>query len=228
MLKGLSTTKIISLVIVISSVLYLGVEMAYRNTSQVAPGYQEGVPETPSRLAPTKEIFPSKRTVPTLPAYVARQPQAGEELEWGVAKEVDEGTYTIRVGQDDNMATPQEVHEALNKYREVNGRSRLDWSDSLANYAQTRAQRFEELQSTDKHEGFNNYLENNNGFGQLGYRRLGENSYYGGKLQGVHLIEWVFAQSPGHNANQLDQGWSHVGIGVTVTSVDLIFGGEKM
>jgi uncharacterized protein YkwD len=51
---------------------------------------------------------------------------------------------------------------------------------------------------------------------------------YGGPLNGTHLIEWVFSQSPGHDANQLDNGWSHVGVGVTDTSVNLVFGGEKM
>jgi uncharacterized protein YkwD len=42
------------------------------------------------------------------------------------------------------------------------------------------------------------------------------------------LIEWVFAKSPEHNANQLDSGWTHVGIGVSGYGVNLIFGGGKL
>ena len=126
------------------------------------------------------------------------------------------------------MATPQEVFSALNSYRSVNGASQLSWDDALAGYASGRAQYFASISSTDKHVGFNNFLENENGFDQLGFRRVGENSYYGGKLTGVHLIEWVFAKSPGHNANQLDNTWTHVGIGVTNSSADLIFASEKL
>ena len=43
-----------------------------------------------------------------------------------------------------------------------------------------------------------------------------------------HVIEWVFAKSPGHDANQKDPDWTHVGIGVTDSTVNLIFGGSKM
>lgn len=146
---------------------------------------------------------------------------------WGVAQKVDEGTYTIKVGEDEFMATPQEVLAALNHYRAVNGSSGLQWDQKLADYAQSRAQTFQGMGTTDKHAGFNAYLEGDGGFEALGYGRLGENSYYGGKLSGTHLIEWVFSQSPGHNKNQLDPQWTDVGIGVTNNAVNLNFGGNK-
>lgn len=146
---------------------------------------------------------------------------------WGVAQKVDDLTYTIKVGEDEKMATPQEVLEALNNYRNVNGKSSLAWDDTLGSYAQSRATHFSSISGTDKHAGFDNHLNNENGFETLGFRRLGENSYFGGKLNGVHMIEWVFAKSPGHNANQLDSQWTHVGIGVTRNAANLNFGGEK-
>jgi len=146
---------------------------------------------------------------------------------WGVAQKVDDVTYTIKVGADESMATPQEVLQALNNYRTVNGKSSLTWDDKLASYAQSRANHFSSIAGTDKHAGFDTFLNNENGFASLGFRRVGENSYYGGKLNGVHMIEWVFAKSPGHNANQLDSQWTHVGIGVTDTSANLNFGGEQ-
>lgn len=148
--------------------------------------------------------------------------------EWGVAKQVGDHTYTINVGNDSNMASPSEVFQALNAYRSAKGSGQLSWDDKLAGYAQQRADYFKNISNVDGHAGFNSYLENENGFDQLGFMRLGENSYYGGALTGTHLIEWVFSQSPGHDANQLDSGWSHVGIGTTGSSVNLVFGGEKM
>lgn len=147
---------------------------------------------------------------------------------WGVAKKIGEHTYTIKVGEDERMATPQEILDALNSYRQTQGKGTLQRDNKLASYAQERAQFFSEKGSTDAHAGFNDYLDNQDGFTKLGFDRLGENSYYGGKLYGVHLIEWIFAKSPEHNANQLDSGWSHVGIGVSGYGVNLIFGGGKI
>lgn len=152
-------------------------------------------------------------------------PQTSEpQLPWGKAEKVDDVTYTIRVGYDAQMTTPQELLEALNQYRRVHSRGTLNWDDTLAVYAQERAQTFQNNGSTDKHAGFDSFLENEDGFNKLGYSRLGENSYYGGPLTGTHLIEWVFSQSPGHDANQLDNGWTHVGVGTTNNAVNLIFG----
>lgn len=150
-----------------------------------------------------------------------------DRLPWGVAQKVDDVTYTIRVGYDEQMTTPQELLEALNNYRAVHSQGSLAWDDRLAAYAQSRASYFNDIQGTDKHAGLNSFLEKEDGFAQLHFNRIGENSFYGGKLTGTHLIEWVFAQSPGHNANQLDPVWTHVGIGVTESSVNLNFGSSK-
>ncbi len=168
---------------------------------------------------------------PTITPQVKRKTTTTKvpaQEEWGVAKEISEGTYTIRVGSDAAMGNPQEVLAALNAYRNTSGRSTLSWDDKLASYAQSRADHMNSIQTTDKHEGFNRFLEQEDGFNKLGFYRLGENSYYGGPLNGTHVIEWVFAKSPGHDANQKDPDWTHVGIGVTDSTVNLIFGGSKM
>lgn len=170
-------------------------------------------------ITPTPTQVVKKRT-PSSPTK--------ESEEWGIAREIEEGTYTIRVGNDNAMGTPQEVLAALNAYRNTNGRSSLTWDDTLGRYAQSRAEYMESIQTTDKHAGFNSYLENDDGFNKLGFYQLGENSYYGGPLNGTHVIEWVFAKSPGHDANQKSTDWTHVGIGSTNSTVNLIFGGSKM
>ncbi|MCL4354705.1 CAP domain-containing protein [Patescibacteria group bacterium] len=157
------------------------------------------------------------------PSY--RQEAPGD---WGVAKQLSKHTWTIKVGDDTRMATPQEILDALNAYRQRNGKGALAWDDKLATYAQSRAEEFAKMGTTDEHQGFNNFLNNQDGFRQLGFYGLGENSAFGFKLIGVHLIEWIFAADEGHNNNQLNSKWSNVGIGVSGLGVDLIFGGDRM
>lgn len=147
--------------------------------------------------------------------------------DWGVAHQIDEHTWTMKIGQDDHMGTPQEIYAALNAYRQRNGRGALSWDQQLADYAQSRASTFNGLHTTDKHAGFNEFVTNQDGFSKLGFNGLGENSSYGYLVIGVHLIEWVYAADAPHNDNQLSSNWTHVGVGVSGLGTDLIFGGNK-
>ena len=81
--------------------------------------------------------------------------------------------------------------------------------------------------SVDKHEGFTNFVNNEDGFNKLGFTMLGENISYGYKLNGVHVIEWMYAGDKPHNDNQLDNRWNYVGIGVNGLATCLIFGTGK-
>jgi uncharacterized protein YkwD len=191
----------------------------YRTSSQII--LKQPIP------TPTPRAFPSESPQAYVPPFVKDTTPEDNQVPWGVPEKVDDVTYTIRVGYDERMSSPQELFDALNQYRAVHERHSLAWDDRLASYAQGRADHFKQTQNTDKHEGFNSFLENEDGFNKLGFNRLGENSYYGGQLTGTHLIEWVFAKSPGHDANQLDPGWTHVGIGTTDASANLIFGSGK-
>ena len=40
---------------------------------------------------------------------------------WGKSRQIDEHTWTIDVGRDDHMGTPQEIASALNVYRRQKG-----------------------------------------------------------------------------------------------------------
>lgn len=168
------------------------------------------------------------------PAPTPKQPQTSHKTlpdsgePWGVAKKIGEHTYTVKLGHDERMGTANEIYEALNSYRSAHSRGYLAWDEKLAAYAQIRADHFKTIGTTDEHAGLNQFLESEDGFVKLGFNQIGENSYFGGPLYGVHIIEWLFASSAEHNSNQLDSSWSHVGIGVTNTSVNIIFGGGKM
>lgn len=147
---------------------------------------------------------------------------------WGVAKKVDTYTYTMRLQPDSNMGTPGEILTALNRYRQRHGKGTLSWDDKLAGFANTRAEYFLEKGKLDSHAGFLDYLNNQDGFKKLGFARVGENSSIGFTLEGVHIIEWVYAGDAGHNDNQLNSDWQYVGIGVSSNATDLIFAGDKL
>lgn len=145
---------------------------------------------------------------------------------WGVSKQVSDHTWTMRVGEDAQMATSQEIFEALNTYRSVQGKNTLGWNSSLSEYAQSRADFFNKENKLDEHAGFNEYFNNPENIKKTGFYRIGENSSIGYRMTGVHLIEWVFASDAPHNDNQLNSAWTSVGIGVSRTGLDLIFGGN--
>jgi uncharacterized protein YkwD len=122
------------------------------------------------------------------------------------------------------MSTPRELAEAINRYRETKGVGRLEWSDTLSTYAQTRAE-YIAVNGSDHHAGFNNYIQNEDGYAKLGFNCLGENMSEGFRLSGTHLVEWMYAQSPGHDANQLNTIYSRIGVGISEKVSVLIFGG---
>ncbi|MFQ5452274.1 MAG: hypothetical protein ACE5DQ_01800, partial [Candidatus Paceibacterota bacterium] len=75
-------------------------------------------------------------TIPPKKIVITTVPHANPDTDpWGVAKKVGEYTYTIKVGHDDRMGTPQEVLDALNNYRNTNGRGSLVYDERLANYS---------------------------------------------------------------------------------------------
>lgn len=117
--------------------------------------------------------------------------------------------------------------EALNAYRQKNGKEPLSWDGKLAEYAQNRAELFSKQNGLDGHTGFNDFIKNQNGFNNLGFSSLGENSGIGHELEPAELIENIYGKSPSHNENQLNSRWSHVGIGVSNTATNFIFGGNK-
>ena len=168
---------------------------------------------------PTPTLMPTKK--PTAIPTKDNEP-------WGVAKQVNEVTWTMKVGEDEKMATAQEILAALNNYRQRYGSQILVWDKKLGEYAQSRAKYLNSIKNVDKHEGFNKFVENDGGFEKLGFTMLGENISYGYKLNGVHVIEWMYAGDEPHNKNQLDNRWNFVGIGVDGLATCLIFGTGKM
>lgn len=178
------------------------------------------------------ELRMSDKISPTLtptavPTKKVQPKSVGNTAPWGVAIQVDEHTWTMRVGEDARMATPKEILEALNNYRAGKGSQRLTWDENLGKYAQTRADYLATIRTTDGHKGFSDYLEKEDVYDKLGFSWLGENISYGYRLEGVHVIEWMYAGDKPHDDNQLNNRWNYVGIGVKDTATCLIFGTGK-
>lgn len=149
--------------------------------------------------------------------------------EWGKSTRI-EGTehgWTMRVGLDPNMATAEEIFQALNTYRNNKGTHGLNWDNKLASFAQDRANYLNSIGSTDDHAGFRSYISNIDNRMRLGFKGLGENASSGFRLNGTHIIEWMYAGDAPHENLQLDSSWTDVGVGVSGTATSIIFGYDR-
>lgn len=175
-------------------------------------------------------IIPTSIPSPIIPSprQVIQSKPTDTPEPWGVARQIDEHTWTMKIGEDPIMATPSEILSALNEYRQRYGSQILTLDSKLTDYAQSRVDYFVQIKGLDSHAGFNLYLKDEDGFNKLGFTFLGENISYGYRLNGVHLIEWLYAGDDPHNKNQLDTKWDHVGIAVKGTATCLIFATGKM
>ena len=179
----------------------------------------------PPTATPTIKIGITPTVIPKKIVTVA---QIKDNTPWGVSQQVDEHTWTIRVGEDEKSATADEILKALNEYRQIHGSQILSVDEKLQKYANERAVFLNKLKTVDQHKGFVDFLENQDGFNKLGFTALGENISFGYKLNGVHVIEWMYAGDKPHDDNQLDSKWNYVGIGVDGLATCLIFGTGRM
>lgn len=166
-----------------------------------------------------------KKPTPTPTAILSQTPDKTKQ--YGKATQIDEHTWTMTVQNDERVGGAGEIFEALNSYRTKMGITKLIWSDTLSAYAQSRANEFSRNGTLDGHAGFMNFMNQQDGFNKVGFNALGENSSFGYVLSGTRLIEEVYSADAEHNNNQLNSGWTHVGIGVSGTATDLVFGGKK-
>jgi uncharacterized protein YkwD len=142
---------------------------------------------------------------------------------WGIAKQVSDHTWVIKVQNDPAMGSPSEILNALNDLRARQGAQPLKTDSRLCDYAQKRADYFKSIQNTDEHKGLIEFLKDENNYAVLGYNWIGENSSYGYVMSGVHLIEFVYNSDPDHSKNQLDPKWDHGCVGVNSPATNLIF-----
>lgn len=208
---------------IIWGILFIGGMMLWSPGAKNIPAHTSSQSVTTS---PTPSLItsPKPSIQPTAKPKTTDTSLSNTDAEWGKATKNSDGTYTMKIQMDDRMSTVPELFEALNNYRNTKGKSSLAWDERLASYAQERAN-YICANGGDGHAGFYKFLEEG-GYDKLGFNGLGENQGRM-KLIGVHLVEWMYAQSPGHERNQLGP-WSHAGVGITEYCSVVIFGGGKM
>lgn len=191
--------------------------------------------ETMTTTKKVEVIFPSPSAVPSLTVSPTKVPTLSDpfandpdlkDADWGKAVQVSETGYRMKIAFDERMATPNEVFEALNRYRLTKNKSLLLWDDNLAKYALERAT-YVCKNGSDGHAGFSEYVENQEGYKTLGFYSLGENMSTHMRFTATHLIEWMYAADAPHDNNQLGD-WSHVGVGIYEDCSSLIFANRKI
>ena len=171
---------------------------------------------------PTKEPDPTKaiKRTTTTPTPNINSAQY-------TAEKINDVTWRVKdVTNDDKMASPQDIVNALNSYRGSRGLSNLTVDPFLSSYAQERANKFAANGTLDSHSDFQSFMDNG-GFDKAGFNSLGENSaYISGPMNGEKIVRSIFGADPSHDGNQLDN-WTHVGVGVNGVAVNVNFGKGK-
>ena len=116
---------------------------------------------------------------------------------------------------------------AINSHRAKKGVGALAFDSNLSGFAQGRSDYFASRGAMDSHAGFEDFINNQNGFAKLGFFAVGENSSFGYQVTPSELIEDIFANHLPHENNQINPEWTHVGVGVTGVAVDIVFAGRK-
>lgn len=127
--------------------------------------------------------------------------------------------------QSSSINTPS-ILNALNGYRSKNGVGSLQIDSKLQEYAQSRADYLKSFGKLDKHAQHQEFMKDG-GFEKLGFNAIAENQGYNYKGGATGLIEKFYAKSAGHNKNQLNSEYTHVGIGITGPFTNIVFGGKK-
>src|SRR3989338_11407810 len=72
---------------------------------------------------PTLTPFPTLIPIVNRNIDSTANAQTENSTEWGVEKQVDEHTYTIKFSYDNAMSSPQDIVNALNTYRSTHGKN---------------------------------------------------------------------------------------------------------
>lgn len=216
------------------SVLGTQIANTKKNTTLISPVVEiRLIPTNTPVPTPDPTNIPTRiKTEPTLteskPTPTKSEiPQGGNTSQY-TAQKINDVTWKVsNLSNDDRMASPQELLNALNSYRGGHGIGNLSWDQKLGDYAQGRADLFSKNGSLDSHAGFTNFM-NNGGFDISGFNSLGENSaYLSGPMNAERIVKSIFGADASHDGNQLDGSWTYVGIGVNGRAVNINFGKNK-
>lgn len=166
---------------------------------------------------------------------IAKGEIAGVSTTHTVFTQTPSPTYSPKTVIPESSASPgpltknyqTELLQALNNYRQKNGQPALSIDSKLQTYSRERSDLYLNIGKIDNHDGFNNLLKND-GFKKLDFMDLAENSSFGYSLSAKELIENIFGKSETHNKNMLNPIYTHIGIAVSGSATNFVFGGRKI
>jgi uncharacterized protein YkwD len=110
----------------------------------------------------------------------------------------------------------EELWNALVEYRTNHGKSTIQKSEVLCQYARNRAKELSDRLATnpddplDNHAGFSRDADSGSVFEQTGFNTVGENlAYTPSYTSATQIIEWGWDTSPGHRSLQLSNDITH-------------------
>lgn len=211
----------------IISVLFFGaVGFAIASNIENIQAFLEVVRESQSLDDTKNENFYEEHTLETsqitpFPQSQGQPPRSGVKLdpnnpaEW--FREIKDGATSSYIPDDPVMSTPEELFTAMNNYRASHGLSILQSNGKLCEVAGKRAA---EAAVNFSHGGFEKYVQDQNEFSLMA-----EVLHTGGKLNGVHLVEYGWDRSlTGHKETIRDPRWTHGCGGISGTTAAFIFG----
>lgn len=188
-------------------------------------GHSENLPK-PQVLAISKINSPSPSPVITTDVqkpFTVTKPKASKSPK---PSATIKPTTSSKPETSTSKITTESVLKALNDYRSQKGVGNLVIDSKLQEYAQSRANYLKDLGKLDKHAGHKAFMADD-GFSKLGFNAIAENQSYNFKGDSQGLIENLYGKSSGHNRNQLNSEYTHVGIGISGAFTNLVFGGKK-
>lgn len=143
---------------------------------------------------------------------------------------IGDNIYRAQFKESSNLASPQEILNEVNNYRNRQGKADLIWHDGLASWAYNRAVYFTEISNVDSHIGYKDQA--NTKGNEMGFGVTGEVSAFGLKIDAYTLINDAFSQDDPHRSIILDSEFTYIGIGVATKNnfdygYNLILGGNS-
>lgn len=198
----------------------VAVQKTNKNTSYqtIAKTQHIALKREKRRISPTPTLTPT-------PKIIVKEKKETSD------KKTEENTEKIENENSVQAASfggsQKDLLQALNSYRAKKGKSALSWDTKLGGFAQMRAEKFASDNKMDSHAGFQEMFRNN-GHQEMGFLKMGENSSMSDNIDYTYIIESLYAGSSGHDANQLNDEYTYVGVGVSGKYTNIVFGGKKL
>lgn len=185
----------------------------------IARGYQYDTSQATSSSQLKADESLATPSANLAPVQITLDPDISNESRYQLEQHPSgkEGFFVLKNTPSENMTTRDELNDAVNQYRITHGLNELYIDPQLCDIAYQRAQ---EASQDFSHQRFSEHVDAGD-YDYTGFNRIGEN-LWSGSFSGVHIVEFGWDRSPGHQAN-LQGEWSRGCGGIYDVAVAFIF-----